>query len=136
MKLLCFSDWRSQKIKYIKEFVENLEDKPDVILYAGDDTRRFVEAENEETLFLISGIQLRVPVTFNQIVPIKKSTKRKKSTRKKRKSSKKYKINPLTINSIAENLFSELEQFYAYFDTINYDLNELKSTYLNIVEEK
>ena len=41
MRLLAFSDWRSQNIDELINFVINLERKPDVILYGGDDVHRF-----------------------------------------------------------------------------------------------
>jgi predicted phosphodiesterase len=41
MRLLCFSDWRTQSIEEVYRFLHNLKDEPDFILYAGDDLVRF-----------------------------------------------------------------------------------------------
>jgi Icc-related predicted phosphoesterase len=41
MKILAFSDWRSQNIDDIFRFIETISEPIDVILYAGDDVRRF-----------------------------------------------------------------------------------------------
>lgn len=41
MRLLCFSDWRVQPIADIYRFIDTIDPKPDVILYAGDDINRF-----------------------------------------------------------------------------------------------
>lgn len=43
MRLLCFSDWRVQPIEEVYRFLHNLKDKPDFILYAGDDLARFAD---------------------------------------------------------------------------------------------
>lgn len=40
MKILAISDWRIQPLEWIMDIVE--ENKPDVILYAGDDLERFI----------------------------------------------------------------------------------------------
>jgi len=41
MKVLAFSDWRVQNIEQFIDYLERLEEKPDVIVYAGDDIGRF-----------------------------------------------------------------------------------------------
>lgn len=41
LNLLLLSDWRVQSIPRLLEFIESLDQKPDLILYAGDDTDRF-----------------------------------------------------------------------------------------------
>ena len=41
MKILAFSDWRVQDIEQFIYYLERLEEKPDIIVYAGDDIRRF-----------------------------------------------------------------------------------------------
>lgn len=41
MKILAFSDWRVQDIEQLIDYLRRLEEKPDVIVYAGDDIRRF-----------------------------------------------------------------------------------------------
>ena len=38
MKVLAFSDWRVQSGEYIREIIE--ENKPELIIYAGDDLER------------------------------------------------------------------------------------------------
>jgi Icc-related predicted phosphoesterase/uncharacterized protein YprB with RNaseH-like and TPR domain len=43
MRLLFFSDWRVQPIEEVYRFLRNLKDKPDFILYAGDDLARFAD---------------------------------------------------------------------------------------------
>lgn len=54
MRLLAFSDWRTQSIDELKDFVNNLSKKPDLILYGGDDVTRFGVVPNEiivETIY-------------------------------------------------------------------------------------
>ncbi len=41
MKILAFSDWRVQDIELFIDYLERLKEKPDVIVYAGDDLDRF-----------------------------------------------------------------------------------------------
>jgi Icc-related predicted phosphoesterase len=41
LRILAFSDYRIHDTNLIVDFVNSLEEKPDIILYAGDDTRRF-----------------------------------------------------------------------------------------------
>jgi len=41
MKLIAFSDWRIQSIEKLIEFLQRLNEKPDYIIYAGDDIARF-----------------------------------------------------------------------------------------------
>ena len=41
MRILAFSDWRVQDIEQLIDYLRRLEEKPDVIVYAGDDIRRF-----------------------------------------------------------------------------------------------
>ena len=41
MKILAFSDWRVQNIEQFIDYLERLKEKPDVIVYAGDDIERF-----------------------------------------------------------------------------------------------
>ena len=41
MKILAFSDWRVQNIEKLITYLENLEEKPDLVVYAGDDLERF-----------------------------------------------------------------------------------------------
>ncbi|KKM71500.1 hypothetical protein LCGC14_1429930 [marine sediment metagenome] len=41
MKILAFSDWRVQDIEQFIDYLERLKEKPDVIVYAGDDLERF-----------------------------------------------------------------------------------------------
>ena len=43
MKLFCFSDWRVQPIEEAYRFLHCMPEKPDLILYAGDDLHRFQE---------------------------------------------------------------------------------------------
>ncbi len=43
MKILAFSDYRVQDIDLLKDFIQKMDEKPDLILYAGDDIDRFVE---------------------------------------------------------------------------------------------
>ncbi|MEM0049404.1 MAG: hypothetical protein QW424_00720 [Candidatus Bathyarchaeia archaeon] len=50
LKIIAFSDYRTQKIEELLCLLKNLEEKPDLIIYAGDDVDRFaplwVEALN------------------------------------------------------------------------------------------
>jgi len=41
MLIIAFSDWRVQDIELFLDYLEGLEEKPDVIVYAGDDIERF-----------------------------------------------------------------------------------------------
>ncbi|MEM4311739.1 MAG: hypothetical protein QXX95_05060 [Nitrososphaerales archaeon] len=41
LKILAFSDYRVHDIDVLLNFVKSLKEKPDIILYAGDDIRRF-----------------------------------------------------------------------------------------------
>lgn len=43
MRLLCLSDWRVQPIEDIYRLLNTMEEKPDFILYGGDDISRFQE---------------------------------------------------------------------------------------------
>ncbi len=43
IRVLCFSDWRVQTIEEVYKFLHTLGEKPDFILYAGDDLPRFQE---------------------------------------------------------------------------------------------
>jgi len=42
LKILAFSDYRVHDINELLDFVKGLKEKPDLIVYAGDDIRRFV----------------------------------------------------------------------------------------------
>lgn len=41
LKILAFSDYRAHDFKPLLEYVKNLKEKPDIIVYAGDDIERF-----------------------------------------------------------------------------------------------
>ena len=43
MKVVAFSDYRVQDIDLLMDFLQKMQEKPDLILYAGDDISRFVE---------------------------------------------------------------------------------------------
>ncbi len=45
MKILAFSDWRVQDIEQFIDYLEKSKEKPDVIVYAGDDIERFNKVE-------------------------------------------------------------------------------------------
>ena len=57
MRILAFSDWRTQSIEALIEYIENLDKKPDVIVYAGDDISRFNDIP-------ISQIDPDLPIEF------------------------------------------------------------------------
>lgn len=42
LKILAFSDYRIHDINTLINFIKNFKDKPDIIIYAGDDVKRFV----------------------------------------------------------------------------------------------
>lgn len=44
LTLFAFSDWRVQSFSKLERFLKSLEKKPDVIVYGGDDTERFIES--------------------------------------------------------------------------------------------
>jgi len=48
MKILAFSDWRIQNIEKLIEYVKELSEKPDFIIYAGDDIGRFNKIPEKE----------------------------------------------------------------------------------------
>ncbi len=48
LTILAFSDWRVQDIDELIEFVKMLDENLDVIVYAGDDVRRFAQEENNK----------------------------------------------------------------------------------------
>lgn len=50
MRILAFSDWRVQSIDSLIDYVDGLEKRPDVILYGGDDVRRFGKVPKEEII--------------------------------------------------------------------------------------
>ncbi len=54
MKILAFSDWRVQNIELFIDYLERSDEKPDVIVYAGDDLRRFNKLEYQ---FLPRGLK-------------------------------------------------------------------------------
>ena len=43
LQILAFSDYRVQDIDLLVDFIQKMQKKPDIILYAGDDIDRFVE---------------------------------------------------------------------------------------------
>lgn len=45
--ILAFSDYRVHSVDMVLEFVRNLKEKPDLIVYAGDDVRRFAPPPRE-----------------------------------------------------------------------------------------
>ncbi len=49
MQVIAFSDWRVQDIEHFIDYLEELKEKPDVIVYAGDDLDRFIEIDEIET---------------------------------------------------------------------------------------
>jgi len=49
MRIIALSDWRVQDIEQFIDYLEELKEKPDVIVYAGDDLDRFIEIDEIET---------------------------------------------------------------------------------------
>jgi len=47
LKILAFSDYRVQDIEVLINFIKKMKNKPDLILYAGDDVGRFVEHKRD-----------------------------------------------------------------------------------------
>ena len=47
LKILAFSDYRVQDIEVRINFIKKMKNKPDLILYAGDDVGRFVEHKRD-----------------------------------------------------------------------------------------
>jgi len=64
MKILAFSDWRVQDIEQFIDYLERLDENPDVIVYAGDDIRRFNKVEYR---FLPSELKKRYRDQFIKI---------------------------------------------------------------------
>jgi Icc-related predicted phosphoesterase len=54
LKILAFSDYRTQKIEELLNFLSRLEEKPDLIIYAGDDIDRFAPLPEELLSFHFS----------------------------------------------------------------------------------
>ena len=50
IKLLCFSDYRIQDINLLEKKIDELNLELDAILYAGDDTERFIEKNDNRTI--------------------------------------------------------------------------------------
>lgn len=48
LSIIAFSDWRVQSFKRLEHLLEKIE-KPDLIIYAGDDTNRFIEYDANES---------------------------------------------------------------------------------------
>lgn len=46
MRIIAFSDYRTQSLEELLKFFRSIEPKPDVILYAGDDIKRFGYPKN------------------------------------------------------------------------------------------
>ena len=65
MKILAFSDWRTQPLDAVLNIIEK--HKPDVILYAGDDLSRFIGID--DFLFLRMGDSL-VKLTYRELESI------------------------------------------------------------------
>jgi len=47
LRIMAFSDYRTQKIEELLHFLRRLEEKPDLIIYAGDDVDRFAPLSEE-----------------------------------------------------------------------------------------
>ena len=47
LKILAFSDYRVQNIELVIDFLQKMKNKPDLILYGGDDVDRFVEYKRD-----------------------------------------------------------------------------------------
>lgn len=45
ISILAFSDWRVQSIKSLFDTLNNIENPIDLIIYAGDDLSRFIDAD-------------------------------------------------------------------------------------------
>ena len=43
IKILCFSDWRKNELVHIADLIKN--HSPDIVLYGGDDLKRFIPTE-------------------------------------------------------------------------------------------
>jgi Icc-related predicted phosphoesterase len=43
LRLIAFSDWRVQDLSRMQNFLNHLSYEPDIIIYAGDDTERFIQ---------------------------------------------------------------------------------------------
>lgn len=71
MKLLAFSDWRIQPLDTIAKIVET--EKPDAILYAGDDLRRFQMPSSE--ICLVSKKRI-IRFKYPELTPLNPSQKR------------------------------------------------------------
>ncbi|MFW9998023.1 MAG: ribonuclease H-like domain-containing protein [Candidatus Odinarchaeota archaeon] len=68
-RFFCFSDWRSQKLETLLDFASEIQPRPDYILYAGDDTKRFVQFHTEALLPFISGEHVEISKAKGQKTP-------------------------------------------------------------------
>ena len=62
LRILAFSDYRVQDIDLLVDFIQKMQKKPDIILYAGDDIDRFVEHE------LIKSSELRYEINRGKMI--------------------------------------------------------------------
>lgn len=59
MRIVAFSDWRTQRFKELFNFLEQLDPPCDLILYGGDDTERFIEFQDPLIIQLFRGYNYR-----------------------------------------------------------------------------
>lgn len=108
LRIISFSDWRSQSLKSILEFVKSVRPSPDLVLYAGDDTRRFIEFNSE------------IPTIFTKqyFIPIPKLAKKGK----------------ITVNMFYKDLeeeYSEFQDFHASIAKIKIPKDNILRTFHN-----
>ncbi|MCD6331368.1 MAG: metallophosphoesterase family protein [Thermoplasmata archaeon] len=70
MKLLAFSDWRIHSIEKLIEYLQGIKEKPDFIIYAGEDISRFINYFEKIASFSKYGLLV---VAGNDEPPIVKS---------------------------------------------------------------
>lgn len=57
MKIVAFSDWRNKKVRTFLEYLGNLKEKPDLILYAGDDIQQINRVNSTLSFFLFNSVK-------------------------------------------------------------------------------
>ncbi len=96
MRILAFSDWRVQPLEMIKKFIE--QEKPDVILYAGDDLDRFIGINNN---FFLKTQNHLLKIEYPEIIPT--------SAKYKKILTKKFKKIIRDVNLQRNNFFEEVK---------------------------
>jgi len=75
MKILAFSDWRIQSIEKLVEYLKRMNEKPDLIVYAGDDIGRFNKIPKERIPKHLRKLYLNTSISKNYFEEIARFSK-------------------------------------------------------------